>query len=144
MPGYGSNGFNGCYGPCGQPMNIPNYSAPYQGNLNGYAPFQPMSAQQQNVQQSQPQPQVLQISGRMVNSADDILPNEVQMDGRNYYFPSFDGSCIYVKTWNKNGKLDMVKYVLYTVEQTPKESQRELMLNSINERLSKIEKTLTE
>ena len=95
-------------------------------------------------QQTQPQPQIVQISGRMVNSADDILPNEVQMDGRNYYFPSFDGSCIYVKTWNKNGKLDMVKYVLDTVEQTPKESQLELMLNSINERLSKIEKTLTE
>ena len=125
-------------------MNMPSYTATYQGNLNGYTPFQPTPAQSQNVQQTQPQPQVLQISGRMVNSADDILPNEVQMDGRNYYFPSFDGSCIYVKAWNKNGKLDMVKYVLDTVEQTPKESQLELMLNSINERLSKIEKTLTE
>ena len=140
MPGYGTNGFNGFYGPYGQPMTIPSYPAPYQGNQNGYTPFQPTTAQQQ----IQPQPQIVQISGRMVNSADDILPNEVQMDGRNYYFPSFDGSCIYVKTWNKNGKLDMVKYVPDTVEQTPKESQLELMLNSINERLSKIEKTLTE
>lgn len=140
MPGYGTNGFNGFYGPYGQPMTIPSYPEPYQGNLNGYTPFQPMTVQQQ----TQPQPQIVRISGRMVNSADDILPNEVQMDGRNYYFPSFDGSCIYVKTWNKNGKLDMVKYVLDTVEQTPKESQLELMLNSINERLSKIEKTLTE
>ena len=139
MPGYGTNGYYGAY----QPGTMyPSYPAPYQGNQMGYTPFQPMTAQQQNVQQ--PQPQVLQISGRIVNSADDILPNEVQMDGRNYYFPSFDGSCIYVKTWNKNGKLDMVKYVLDTVEQTPKESQLELMLNSINERLSKIEKTLTE
>ena len=144
MPGYGTNGFNRFYGPCGQPMNVPSYPAPYQGNQMGYTPFQPMTAQQQNIQQTQPQPQVVQISGRMVNSADDILPNEVQMDGRNYYFPSFDGSCIYVKTWNKNGKLDMVKYVLDTVEQAPKESQLELMLNSINERLSKIEKSLTE
>lgn len=144
MPGYGTNGFNGFYGPYGQPMTIPSYPAPYQGNQMGYTPFQPMTAQQQNIQQTQPQPQVVQISGRMVNSADDILPNEVQMDGRNYYFPSFDGSCIYVKVWNKNGKLDMVKYVLDTVEQTPKESQLELMLNSINERLSKIEKSLTE
>ena len=144
MPGYGTNGFNGFYGPYGQPMTIPSYPAPYQGNPNGYAPFQSMTAQQQNIQQTQPQPQIVQISGRMVNSADDILPNEVQMDGRNYYFPSFDGSCIYVKTWNKNGELTMVKYVLDTVEQTPKESQLELMLNSINERLSKIEKSLTE
>lgn len=144
MPGYGTNGFNGFYGPYGQPMNIPSYPAPYQGNQMGYTPFQPMTAQQQNIQQAQPQPQIVQISGRMVNSADDILPNEVQMDGRNYYFPSFDGSCIYVKAWNKNGKLDMVKYVLDTVEQAPKESQLELMLNSINERLSKIEKSLTE
>ena len=140
MPGYGTNGFNGFYGPYGQPTNIPSYPAPYQGNQMGYTPFQPMTVQQQ----AQPQPQIVQISGRMVNSADDILPNEVQMDGRNYYFPSFDGSCIYVKVWNKNGKLDMVKYVPDTVEQTPKESQLELMLNSINERLSKIEKTLTE
>lgn len=98
MPGYGTNGFNGFYGPYGQPMTIPSYPAPYQGNQMGYTPFQPMTAQQQNIQQTQPQPQVVQISGRMVNSADDILPNEVQMDGRNYYFPSFDGSCIYVKT----------------------------------------------
>lgn len=142
MPGYGTNGFNGFYAPYGQPMNVPSYPAPYQGNQMGYTPFQPMTAQQQNVQQ--PQPQVLQISGRMVNSADDIMPSEVQMDGRNYYFPSADGSCIYVKSWNKNGELVMVKYVLDTVEQTPKENKLEIMLNSINERLSKIEKTLTE
>lgn len=141
MPAYGTTGY---YGPYQPGTMYPSYPAPYQGNPNGYTPFQPMTAQQQNIQQTQPQPQIVQISGRMVNSADDILPNEVQMDGRNYYFPSFDGSCIYVKTWNKNGKLDMVKYVLDTVEQTPKESQLELMLNSINERLSKIEKTLTE
>lgn len=137
MPAYGTNGY---YGPYQPGTMYPSYPAPYQGNPNGYTPFQPMTAQQQ----TQPQPQIVQISGRMVNSADDILPNEVQMDGRNYYFPSFDGSCIYVKTWNKNGKLDMVKYVLDTVEQAPKESQLEVMLNSINERLSKIEKTLTE
>ena len=139
MPAYGTNGY---YGPYQPGTMYPSYPAPYQGNQMGYTPFQPMTAQQQNVQQ--PQPQIVQISGRMVNSADDIFPNEVRMDGRNYYFPSFDGSCIYVKTWNKNGKLDMVKYVLDTVEQTPKESQLELMLNSINERLSKIEKSLTE
>lgn len=139
MPGYGTNGY---YGPYQPGTMYPSYPTPYQGNQMGYTPFQPMTAQPQNVQQ--PQPQVLQISGRVVNSADDIMPSEVLMDGRNYYFPSADGSCIYVKTWNKNGKLDMVKYVLDTVEQTPKESQLELMLNSINERLSKIEKTLTE
>lgn len=141
MPGYGTNGY---YGPYQPGTMYPSYSAPYQGNQMGYTPFQPITAQQQNVQQPQPQPQVLQISGRMVNSADDILPNEVQMDGRNYYFPSADGSCIYVKAWNKNGELVMVKYVLDTVEQTPKENKLEIMFNSINERLSKIEKTLTE
>lgn len=144
MPGYGTNGYFGAYVPGIPGTTYPGYPAPYQGNQMGYTPFQPMTAQQQNIQQIQPQPQIVQISGRMVNSADDILPNEVQMDGRNYYFPSFDGSCIYVKTWNKNGKLDMVKYVPDTVEQTPKESQLELMLNSIIERLSKIEKSLTE
>ena len=138
MPAYGTNG----YGAFGMPNTYPVYPAPYQGNQMGYTPFQPMTAQQQNVQQ--PQPQVLQISGRIVNSADDIMPSEVLMDGRNYYFPSADGSCIYVKSWNKNGELVMVKYVLDTVEQTPKENQLEVMLNSINERLSKIEKTLTE
>lgn len=141
MPGYGTNGY---YGPYQPGTMYPSYPAPYQGNQMGYTPFQPMTAQQQNVQQPQPQPQLVQISGRMVNSADDILPSEVQMDGRNYYFPSADGSCIYVKSWNKNGELTMVKYVLDTVEQTPKENKLEIMFNSINERLSKIEKTLTE
>lgn len=141
MPAYGTNGY---YGPYQPGTMYPSYPAPYQGNQMGYTPFQPMTAQQQNVQQPQPQPQVLQISGRIVNSADDIMPSEVQMDGRNYYFPSADGSCIYVKSWNKNGELTMVKYVLDTVEQTPKENKLEIMFNSINERLSKIEKTLTE
>lgn len=141
MPGYGTNGYYGTY----QPGTMyPSYPASYQGNQMGYTPFQPMTVQQQNVQQPQPQPQVLQISGRIVNSADDIMPSEVLMDGRNYYFPSADGSCIYVKAWNKNGELTMVKYVLDTVEQTPKENKLEIMFNSINERLSKIEKTLME
>lgn len=139
MPAYGTNGY---YGPYQPGTMYPSYPAPYQGNQMGYTPFQPMTAQQQNAQQ--PQPQVLQISGRIVNSADDIMPSEVLMDGRNYYFPSADGSCIYVKSWNKNGELTMVKYVLDTVEQTPKENKLEIMFNSINERLSKIEKTLTE
>lgn len=31
MPGYGTNGFNGFYGPYGQPMNVPNPYAYYSG-----------------------------------------------------------------------------------------------------------------
>lgn len=47
MPAYGTNG----YGAFGLPNTYPVYPAPYQGNQMGYAPFQPMNTQQQNVQQ---------------------------------------------------------------------------------------------
>lgn len=67
--------------------------------------FQPMQSaympMQQAYQPYQPQYQQMptrimsQISGRVVNSVDDITVQEVPTDGTMALFPSADGSCIY-------------------------------------------------
>lgn len=51
------------------------------------------------------------VRGRIVKSFDDILPNEIPMDGEVSYFPLPDGSAIMGKMWTKDGRLIPVKYV---------------------------------
>lgn len=46
---------------------------------------------------------VPQISGRVVNSLDDITVQEVPTDGTMALFPSADGKCIYSKRWTPDG-----------------------------------------
>lgn len=52
---------------------------------------------------------VPQISGRVVNSLDDITVQEVPTDGTVALFPSADGPCIYSKRWTPAGDLAGVK-----------------------------------
>lgn len=51
------------------------------------------------------------VRGRMVKSDTDISPSDVPMDGFASYFPAEDGSCIYVKHWDSNGKIQTMKFV---------------------------------
>lgn len=48
---------------------------------------------------------VPQISGRVVNSLDDITVQEVPNDGTVASFPSADGSCVYSKRWTPDGNI---------------------------------------
>lgn len=83
--------------------------------------FQPMQSAympvQQPYQQYQPQYQqmptciVPQISGRVVNSLDDITVQEVPTDGTMALFPSADGKCIYSKRWTPDGNISTMRFV---------------------------------
>ena len=68
-------------------------------------PFQPMPQTQ-----AQPKP-FSPITGRVVNSLDEITVQEVPTDGTVAWFPSADGSCIYGKRWNPSGKIETFRYL---------------------------------
>lgn len=86
----------------------------YQPTYPQYA--QPYGSMQYQPQQAQP-PQAMQmqqprgISGRMVGTLAEIVPNEVPMDGSVAFFPTADGSAIFAKAWNPNGTISTVQYV---------------------------------
>lgn len=132
MPMYGANYYQGMNYQ-GQPY--PTY---YPQTYMGYS----------NVQQNQPQQmqqvQVPAMFGRMITKPEDITPADVPTTGIPAYFPVQDGSAIYMKQWNSNGKIDTTRYVQEVVEEKPKEEPTAPILTEILDRISKIEKTLSE
>lgn len=99
------------------PMMNNNYMPmqnPYADRLNFLQNYQ-QSLQQPIQMNQQPMPQrIAGISGRMVQSAENINANEVPMDGNVAFFPKQDLSEIYVKGWNANGAIDTIVYKPYT------------------------------
>lgn len=76
------------------------------------------------------------LPGRLVGNADEITPQEVPMDGSVSLFPQNDYSCIYAKTWTKEGTIATVRYV-------PEQPQNaEQQKSPLEERLDRIEKQL--
>ena len=51
------------------------------------------------------------LPGRQISSIDEIMPNDVPMDGSVSFFPVRDGSCVYAKFWNRQGTIDTIKFV---------------------------------
>lgn len=81
-----------------------------------YPQAYPGMPQQMTIPQQQiPTPVVQSIPGHIVNGMNDIVPNDVPMDGSCSFFPVSDGSAIYVKAWNSNGTIQTVKYVPETI-----------------------------
>ena len=80
------------------------------------------------------------IPGRMIYSPDEIMPQEVPMDGSVSLFPMHDWSCVYGKWWTSNGQIQTVKFVL---EQPKKQiDESAVSLTDISERLNKVERYL--
>lgn len=80
------------------------------------------------------------IPGRMVYSPDEIVAQEVPMDGSVSLFPMHDWSCVYGKWWTSNGQIQTVKFVL---EQPKKEIEQSAgSLSDISARLEKVERYL--
>lgn len=82
-----------------------------------------------------------QIPCRSISNPDEIMPNEVPMDGRIALFMARDNSRIIAKQWNPNGLIDTVEYVpnLPTepkVDSAPFDQQ-------ILERLDRLDRMLT-
>lgn len=61
------------------------------------------------------------IYGRMVNSEADIFPNQIPNDGSAAYFPSTDGTKIYMRAWQKDGQ---VMRVSYSLDRQPQQSSQ--------------------
>lgn len=83
------------------------------------------------------------IPGRLVVNADEITPQEVPMDGSVSLFPQNDYSCIYAKTWTKEGTIATMKFVPEQPQNA--ESQKsplEMRLDSIDQRLEALDKKL--
>lgn len=95
------------------PMMNNNYMPmqnPYADRLNFLQNYQ-QSLQQPMQMNQQPIPQrIAGISGRMVQSAENINANEVPMDGNVAFFPKQDLSEIYVKGWNADGTIKTIVY----------------------------------
>lgn len=73
----------------------------YQPNYYNSGYYNPYPQYQANPQQ---------LHGRIVNSANDILPNEVSMDGTISFFPLSDGSGVIGKQWNSDGTIRTYTY----------------------------------
>ena len=118
-------------------------------SIYGQPMYQPIYQQQYQPQQM-PQLQQMQIpklSGRSVNSADEIVANEVAMDGSVSWFPKSDLSEVYAKQWKADGTIQTVVYKPETTSVTADKpqinSQIEELINSRFEALeAKIDKVL--
>lgn len=74
-----------------------------------------------------------QISGRVVNSLDDITVQEVPTDGTVALFPSADGACVYSKRWTPEGNISTMRFV---PEAQEAQLQQPSPLDVINDRIS--------
>ena len=81
--------------------NYQNYVQPYQQNYSQY---------QQPIVQNPAVNQIIGMTGRVVNSFDDIVANDVPMDGRSAVFPKNDFSEIQVRNWGADGKIQTTTY----------------------------------
>lgn len=85
---------------------------PYQGQGFQTAVPLPMPAPQP---QAQSLPQRSVIYGRPVNQIEEVLPQDVPMDGTCSLFPTNDGTAIYKKYWNSDGTIKTIKFVPETI-----------------------------
>lgn len=118
----------------GSAMTMPgnNYSMQPQNQMYGTQPM---------MQTSQPQPmqQPSYIQGRVINTENDILPNEVPNDGNFAVFVQGDMQRIYAKTWGKDGLIQTEVFERVNQLQ-PQEGIKEDPFGLIMERLDNIEK----
>lgn len=83
------------------------------------------------------------LPGRQVANADEITPQEVPMDGSVSLFPQQDYSCIYAKTWTKEGTIATLKFVPEQPQATTEQkSPLEERLDRIDQRLEALDKKL--
>lgn len=92
-------------------------------------PFQPMPQTQ-----AQPKP-FSPITGRVVNSLDEITVQEVPTDGTVAWFPSADGSCVYGKRWTPDGNITTMRFVPEAADTAPSQPDP---FQVINDRISEL------
>lgn len=118
-------------------------------------PYNLMNPQQQYMnyfqQMQQPIQQQLPINqlstGKIVDGIEMVRATDIPIDGNSYYFPKADGSEVYSKRWLQNGSTEINTYVKLNVQEEQQEKKRiedDIIekLNSIDERIAKLEKGL--
>lgn len=106
---------------------------------------------QQQIQQQLPMQNNLS-AGKIVDSIETVKVTDIPMDGNAYYFPKADGSEVYSKRWLSNGSTEIQRY--QRIEEQKAEEKKEFdfglmennlidKLNSISERIEKLEKGLS-
>lgn len=111
-------------------------------SYNGGTSNMPMGM---NGQFGNPQPQTYQnrqpsMVGRIVTDINVVTPQEVPMNGGVGIFPIQDGSCIYVKSWTTDGRIQTNRYVKEATDQPEVQSEFSIVMD----RLDKIETMLSE
>lgn len=114
----------------------------YNAGFNPYAPIYPTYPQFQPMQTYTPQNQTVNRSvfGRVINSENDITPNEVPMDGSVSLFPLADYSKIFAKQWSQDGTIKTTVFLIDT--NTGNTDPQMSFENEVRERLSNLETNL--
>ena len=95
-------------------------------------PYQPQQAYQQMQQTVMPNQSrtFSPITGRVVNSLDEITVQEVPTDGTVAWFPSADGSCVYGKRWTPDGNITTMRFVPEAADATPSQPDPFQLINA--------------
>lgn len=125
-----------------------NYNQPWNQNpyMSQMSPYQTTNnPAYQGISNTIPQMQIslpaTGLSGKTVNNPQEILPQDVPMNGFTSYFPKADGSEIYAKCWNSNGTIDTRTYILKPLEESaPTEPD---IMSQILSRLEAIERKVS-
>lgn len=120
-----------------------------QNNQYGFAPnnqgrqtYQQQPMQQQNQMgwqnwQNPQQPVVPPLNGRIIQNPNDVVPNDVRMDGSCSFFPVQDGSEIYVMRWSQDGsRIERMRYIPENANVNPESKPFEQL---VMERLDSLE-----
>lgn len=110
---------------------------PYQPMMPyGQYPMYQQPQQFQPMPQTQAQPKPFSpITGRVVNSLDEITVQEVPTDGTVAWFPSADGSCVYGKRWTPDGNITTMRFVPEAADTAPSQPDP---FQVINDRISEL------
>lgn len=106
-----------------------------------YQPYMPFQQYQPPIQQPMQQtfqpsiPTQPNMAGRIVKAVEEIVPNEVPMNGNVGIFPLSDMSSIYVKGWNQDGTISTVVYKPVVDAEEPSEPTVSLVdiMDSLND-----------
>lgn len=114
----------------------------YNTGFNPYAQMYPTYPQFQPMQTyNQPNQSVNRtVFGRVINSENDITPNEVPMDGSISLFPLADYSKIFAKQWSQDGT---IKTTVFSMDPSTDNANQQISFeNEVRERLSNLETNL--
>lgn len=121
-----------------QPGIFTGQTIPNQNQNFGWPQQQQQNPYFEQMRQSTP---VFSMNGRIVQNVNDVVPDEVKMDGSCSFFPVLDGSAIYVMRWSKDGSI--IEKARYVPENIPQNNQEQKSFEQmVMERLDQIEASI--